>query len=60
MARGMRCCAAGFNIRWLLQAIARGGITAIFLALIGLRWMYAHRDTATLDGHERRDLVVAS
>ena len=36
-------CAAGFNIRWLLRAIARGGIAALLLvrfaaALLG-RWM---------------------
>ena len=26
-------CAAGFNIRWLLRAIARGGISALLSAL---------------------------
>jgi IS5 family transposase len=29
-------CAAGYNIRWLLRAIARGGLRAVFLRLIGL------------------------
>jgi len=32
-------CAAGFNIRWLLRAIAAKGLQALFLALIkGLSW----------------------
>jgi hypothetical protein len=26
------CCAAGYNIRWLLRAIARGGLAAAFFA----------------------------
>jgi IS5 family transposase len=26
-------CAAGYNIRWLLRAIARGGLAAAFLPL---------------------------
>jgi IS5 family transposase len=26
-------CAAGFNLRWLLRAVARMGITALFLFL---------------------------
>lgn len=29
-------CAAGFNIRWLLRAIARRGLAAVFFALYGL------------------------
>lgn len=29
-------CAAGFNIRWLLRAIARGGLKAVLLAFSGL------------------------
>lgn len=36
-------CAAGFNIRWLLRAIARGGIAALlfvrFVAALMGRWM---------------------
>ena len=24
------CCAAGYNIRWLMRAIARGGLAAAF------------------------------
>jgi IS5 family transposase len=35
-------CAAGFNIRWLLRAIARGGIAALVLALFGLRLVLGH------------------
>ena len=35
-------CAAGFNIRWLLRAIARGSIAALVLALFGLRLMLGH------------------
>lgn len=35
-------CAAGFNIRWLLRAIARRGIKAIFLRLLALlAWLQA-------------------
>jgi IS5 family transposase len=29
-------CAAGFNIRWLMRAIARGGLKTAFLRLLGL------------------------
>lgn len=29
-------CAAGFNIRWLMRAIARNGLKAVFLRLLGL------------------------
>ena len=29
--------AASFNIKWLLRAIARGGVAAPFLALMALR-----------------------
>lgn len=29
-------CAAGFNIRWLMRAIARDGLKAVFLRLLGL------------------------
>ena len=29
-------CAAGYNIRWLLRAIARKGLKALFLALVAL------------------------
>jgi IS5 family transposase len=40
-------CAAGFNIRWLLRAIARLGLAALCLALIALaswvRWLYERR-----------------
>src|SRR5690606_25134739 len=32
-------CAAGFNLRWLLRAIVRRGITAVFLRLWA--WWYA-------------------
>ena len=39
-------CAAGFNIRWLLRAIARKGVAARFLALS--QWaLYAARIKAT-------------
>jgi len=31
------CCAAGYNIRWLLRAIARRGLAAAFFALRTLR-----------------------
>lgn len=42
-------CAAGFNIRWLLRAIARGGVAAhlfvrFMAALLQLTW--GMRDTA--------------
>ena len=30
------CCAAGYNIRWLLRAIARKGLAALLLALMQL------------------------
>ncbi len=32
-------CAAGYNIRWLLRAIARMGLKALFLRRILLRWL---------------------
>ena len=40
------CCAAGYNIRWLLRAIARGGLAAAFFARRSLsdaltRWPWA-------------------
>lgn len=35
-------CAAGFNIRWLLRAIARKGLAALFLALLQMA-LYAPR-----------------
>jgi IS5 family transposase len=53
-------CAAGFNIRWLLRAIARGGIAALLVALIGLRWMLGHIGAAGIWGQQPRDLRVAS
>ena len=36
------CCAAGYNIRWLLRAIARLGLGALFFALSALS-MYGAR-----------------
>lgn len=30
------CCAAGYNIRWLLRAIARKGLAAAFFAPVWL------------------------
>ena len=36
-------CAAGFNIRWLLRAIARLGLPGLLLALIGLALYAASR-----------------
>ena len=39
-------CAAGFNIRWLLRAIAKMGLAAIFLALTAMA-MYANAITRT-------------
>jgi IS5 family transposase len=44
-------CAAGFNIRWLLRAIARGGIAAIFLFLLALGVLFQR--TAVADGRHR-------
>lgn len=42
-------CAAGFNIRWLLRAIARRGLKAVFLCLAALslslaRWLAGRQD----------------
>ena len=36
-------CAAGFNLRWLLRAIARHGLKAVYLCLI---WVAAIVATA--------------
>jgi IS5 family transposase len=43
-------CAAGFNIRWLLRAIARGGVTALLfvLQLVALVRAYAVRPASGL------------
>lgn len=53
-------CAAGFNIRWLLRAIARGGVAALLVALIALRWMLGHIGAEAVWGHQRRGLVLVS
>ena len=44
------CCAAGYNIRWLLRAIARGGLAAAFFALRTLRDALTRWPWALLEG----------
>jgi IS5 family transposase len=50
-------CAAGFNIRWLLRAIARGGIAALlfvrFVAALLRRRIGASTRSDTADGGGR-------
>jgi IS5 family transposase len=49
-------CAAGFNLRWLLRAIARHGLTAVYLCLIwvaaivavAVKWATGHRQNGSL------------
>jgi IS5 family transposase len=42
------CCAAGYNIRWLLRAIARLGLGALFFALFAVVLYVANRLGALL------------
>ena len=35
------CCAAGYNIRWLMRAVLRLGLRALLFALLALRCMLA-------------------
>ena len=44
------CCAAGYNIRWLLRAIARGGLAAAFFARRSLRDVLTRWPWALLRG----------
>jgi transposase, IS5 family len=45
-------CAAGYNLRWLLRAVARLGIGPVFLRLLQtMRW--AVRPTTGSHGHAR-------
>jgi hypothetical protein len=49
-------CAAGFNLRWLLRAIARYGLKAVYLCLIwvaaivaiAVKWATGHRQNGSL------------
>ncbi len=34
-------CAAGYNLRWLMRAVARLGLTAFYLCLLMARWVSA-------------------
>jgi IS5 family transposase len=43
-------CAAGYNIRWLLRAIQRKGVKALFLALRELWRALSHGGTSALLG----------
>ena len=59
-------CAAGYNLRWLLRAIARLGIRAVFLhlmkavyLLIGSQERHATCSTA-LSAHYFRECVLGS
>ena len=47
-------CAAGFNIRWLLRAIARGSTAALLLAIFGLCAVLRFMRPTSVPGHERR------
>lgn len=51
-------CAAGFNIRWLLRAIARGGIAALLFVLQLLAFM--RRCAAEASSGARRPHVLAA
>jgi IS5 family transposase len=53
-------CTAGFNIRWLLRTIARGGIAALLFAMLGLRLVFGHIAAAAMQVHARRDRFVAA
>ena len=44
-------CAAGYNIAWLLRAIARNGIRAVFLWLRSLGWLRAVAADSNVPGH---------
>ena len=53
-------CAAGYNLRWLLRAMVRLGLSAAFLRSL-LRWLVAvlsHRRSVT-DSYEPNDLVFS-
>jgi IS5 family transposase len=49
-------CAAGFNLRWLLRAIARYGLKVVYLCLIwvagivatAVKWATGHRQNGSL------------
>ena len=47
-------CAAGFNIRWLLRAIARGSTAALLWAIFGLCAVLRFMRPTSVPGHERR------
>jgi transposase, IS5 family len=47
-------CAAGYNLRWLLRAIARLGIGPAFLCLLQMVLLAATAVAATLQAHGRR------
>lgn len=51
-------CAAGYNIAWLLRAIARNGIRAVFLWLRSLGWLRAVAANSNMPGH--RAVLVRS
>jgi IS5 family transposase len=56
--------AAGFNVRWLMRAVARGSLAAVVLALLGLHWMVGHlsnsRSQITRPGHDWPQLDLPS
>jgi IS5 family transposase len=46
-------CAAGFNIRWLLRAIAKMGLTALLLALTAVALCARHMPDGLLLAQKR-------
>ena len=46
-------CAAGYNIRWLLRAIARLGIAAVFLRLLRAAFITQSAKAGPYDPHVR-------
>lgn len=50
-------CAAGYNIRWLLRAIARMGVKAVFLRRILLRWLAVLLGQAAKNDRQGRGFI---
>jgi IS5 family transposase len=52
-------CAAGFNIRWLLRTIARGGIGTFLFALMALRLLSRLMPMLALNGSSHHHHATA-
>ena len=51
-------CAAGYNLRWLLRAIARLGLGAVFLRLLQAALSLAQAIPTSSGAHERTQVRV--